>query len=325
MKTQITLSQALEGYSLDVHARQLSSHTIADYYNGFRHFQDFIGDPLLNDVTTDDIRRFLTYLGEHPITPAGVAPRPPRVLKGKSIRNIYIALSTLWTWALSEGLVEHHVVSVIKPPRPEQTAIEPLSRQDVESLLAVCARTQSYTRPGKRECTNTRPTADRDRAIILLLLDTGIRAAELCPDPRHGAPGLLIEDVDQRNRHIKVTGKGKKERVIPIDPRTLKAVWRYLLTRPDAAPTEPLITITTSGLRHLLRRLSQRAGIQHVHPHRFRHTFAINFLRNGGNALELQRLLGHTTLEMVKRYVALAQVDLDAAHRKASPVANWKL
>ena len=73
--------------------------------------------------------------------------------------------------------------------------------------------------------------------------------------------------------------------------------------------------------------------MQDCHPHRFRHTFAVNFLRNGGNAFELQMALGHTTLQtacpavlgMVQTYLALAQADLDAAHRKASPVENWRL
>ena len=69
--------------------------------------------------------------------------------------------------------------------------------------------------------------------------------------------------------------------------------------------------------------------MQDCHPHRFRHTFAVNFSRrrrrNGGNAFELQMALGHTTLQMVQTYLMLAQADLDAAHRKASPVENWRL
>jgi site-specific recombinase XerD len=115
-------------------------------------------------------------------------------------------------------------------------------------------------------------------------------------------------------------------------PQTVQAIWRYLATRnPDLATDEPLFATRTGrhmdrhGLRHMLVGVSERAGVPGVHPHRFRHTFAINFLRNGGNIYALQRLLGHTTLDMVKRYLSIAQADIDAAHKHASPVANWKL
>ncbi len=83
--------------------------------------------------------------------------------------------------------------------------------------------------------------------------------------------------------------------------------------------------IECDDLAKLLARIRRRAGVVKVHSHRFRHTFAINFWRNGGNAYALQMVLGHSTIEMVKRYLALAQADVEAAHRQASPVASWRL
>jgi integrase len=142
-------------------------------------------------------------------------------------------------------------------------------------------------------------------------------------------------------------GKGSKERVLPISPTTAKAVRRYLSTyRKEDPVDEPLLIalgrrpMGRVALLQLLNSLGEKAHVPNCHPHRFRHTFAFNFLphrgashRIGGNAYELQTAcpavsgmaLGHSTLEMVKTYLALADADLDAAHRKASPVEHWRL
>jgi site-specific recombinase XerD len=189
--------------------------------------------------------------------------------------------------------------------------------------LAACDRTRGYDRPGKRRSANTRPTALRDRAIILTLVDTGMRASELC--------NLRIYDADLRNHQITVQGKGKKERIVAISPRTAQLLWRYRSSRPDAKPTAHLFVVrydrpfNRTVLGRLLKRIGKRAGVLNVHPHRFRHTFAIAFLRNGGNVYVLQRMLGHSSLDMVKRYLAIAQADVQDAHRDASPVTNWCL
>lgn len=332
MKKQITLSQAIEGYFLDAHARQLSQRTLDDYANSFRHLQRFLNaDPPIDTITPDMIREFLANLRSAPISPNGIAKRPPRKLSKKAALNIHIGLSALWTWAQNDGFVSQHAIRAVKAPKPEKKAVDPFTRDDVERILAVCDRSEAYTRPGKATCSNLRPTAYRDRGIILLLVDTGIRAGELAANPRYDSPGMLVGDVDQRNLQIRAWGKGDQERFIPISHRTMKAIWRYLTTRPLAQPNEPLFlgthneALTVSGLRQLIMRLGKRAGVENAHPHRFRHTFAINFLRNGGKTLELQRFLGHSSLEMVSRYVKLARVDLEDAHRRASPVDNWKL
>lgn len=79
------------------------------------------------------------------------------------------------------------------------------------------------------------------------------------------------------------------------------------------------------ALRLVLKRAGERSGVRGVYPHRFRHTFATEYLRNGGNIYTLQSILGHSSLDMVRRYLAIVQADLDAQHRSASPVKNWRL
>lgn len=321
---RLTLSQTIDGFLLEKRAQRLSPHTIADYTNAYRKLQRWLdNDPPITDITGDQVRAFLAELGDVPQPMPGVARRPARPLSKKTILNIHTALSALWTWAVREGLAPMHILRDIPRPRPEQRAIVPLTRDQIRDLLEACDRSRPYSRPGKRASDHGRPTALRDRAILLLLLDAGLRASELC--------GLRLYDVDLKTPRVKVVGKGSKERLLPISPRTAKAIWKYLATRPEATLGDPLflsredLPLSSSALLQLVRRLGDRAGVDDCHPHRFRHTFAIAFLRNGGNVYALQAMLGHSTLEMVRRYLAIAQTDIDQAHHTASPVSNWRL
>lgn len=306
----ITFSQALEGYFLHAEARRLSPHTIADYANTFRKFQDFLNDddPPLAEITADQVRRFLAAQ-DH--------------LSKKTLLNYHIGLSALWTWAVEESLVKHHVIKKVKRPKPEKPVIKPYTKEDIEAMLVVCKSTQTYILPNKSECHRTRPTALRDRAIILVLIDTGIRASELCK--------IIIADLDRRGKRVFIQGKGSKERTVFISSVTAQAIWRYLTTRPDVHDDDLLFVtrqgrpLTRDNLRLLISRLGRRAGIPHANVHRFRHTFAVALLKNGANAFTLQHLLGHSTMEMVKTYLTMAQQDDGNVHRHASPVANWRL
>jgi integrase/recombinase XerD len=163
----------------------------------------------------------------------------------------------------------------------------------------------------------------------LLLLDTGLRSSELC--------ALNLGDVDLKSGKILVRGgeaggaKGGKGRTVYLGAAARRAVWRYLVTRDDKTDERaPLFSaglrhLTRDALRHLVGRLGHAADVKDAHPHRFRHTFAITYLRWGGDVFTLQRLLGHGSLDMVQYYARLAQVDLEQAHRRASPVDNWQL
>ena len=304
---QITFSQAVQGYELHARARRLSEHTLMDYFRTYQKFLDQQGDPPLAEITPEDIEDFLA------------AQR----VSAKTLLNIHTGLSALWTWAVRTRLVDEHILHLVERPKPEERAIVPYTESDVRAMLAALKSTRPYTRPGKRQSTHSLPNVDRNRAIILTLLDTGMRASELC--------GLRIHQFDLKNRRVRVFGKGAKERTLPFSPNTGQAVWKYLSSRKDASAGDHLFITAVATpidrfrLQKQLHTIGQRAGVSGVDVHRYRHTFAINYLRNGGDAYSLQMMLGHTTLEMVRRYLAIAQADVEAAHKRASPVYNWGL
>ena len=126
-------------------------------------------------------------------------------------------------------------------------------------------------------------------------------------------------------------GRGSKERSIPFCARTGQAIWKYLAARKDESANGYLFVTSEDNpmdpdrMLKLLYSIGRRAGVEDTHPHRFRHTFAISFLRNGGDPWSLQMILGHSTMEMVKTYLSIAQADLDKSHKLASPVDNWRL
>jgi integrase len=214
-------------------------------------------------------------------------------------------------------------------PRPDKNAIEPYTEDDIKAMLNSLGYSKPYKRFGKRETSaNALGTSVRNKAIILLLLDTGIRATELCT--------LRISHFDLKNRRLHIHGKGSKERIVPCGSRTTQAVWKYLASRAETTLGDYLFVqidnepFDRNSLRKAIIRIGERAGVRGVGVHRFRHTFAINFLRNGlergeANPWALQTILGHEDIKTVRIYLALAQADTDAAHKASSPVENWRL
>jgi integrase/recombinase XerD len=311
MKSQITFSQAINGYEMAAAARRLSVHTITEYKNTFKKLGEYLqSDPPLAAITRDQVTEFLSL----------------QTVGGKTLLNYHTGLSALWTWALSEKIVAENIIHLVERPKPEQRIIQPFNEIEIRAILNALAYTVPVRQPGKRVARRHRPDADRDQAILLLLLDTGIRASELVE--------LTIHRVDLRSPNKSITirnGKGGKDRHIPISARTGQAIWKSLTSRKEARVDAPLFVthqnrpLDRTQLGKTLAKAGDRAGVSDVHPHRFRHTFAICYLRNGGDIYTLQMMLGHTTLDMVRVYLQIAQTDVDAAHRKASPVDNMHL
>ena len=117
-----------------------------------------------------------------------------------------------------------------------------------------------------------------------------------------------------------------------IGKSSRRALWRYLTSREDGDDSNsPLFLaigerkMSTNALRLLIKSLARKAEVDHAYPHKFRHTFAITYLRSGGDVFTLQALLGHSTLDVVRHYAKIAEIDVEKAHQKASPVDNWRL
>lgn len=283
-----TVQEIIDGYIDSKRASRISEHTLADYSNTFRKFAAYVGqDSLFDNVRAELIESFLAEQNQ---------------ISDKTLLNYWIGLSSLWSWAVKRGIVSMHVVHMVEPPKPESRDILPFADHEVMHLLHAANH-----RAGNEL---------RDVAILYLLLDTGMRASEIT--------SCTIEHI--HDREMLVFGKGKKERWLPFSEETHTVLYRYLDTRKDLQGDTPLLlsstgaALTRSGLLQMCKMVGKLAGVAKCHPHRFRHTFATNYLLAGGDPYSLQRMLGHATMLMVNRYLEISRANLRTFHARASPV-----
>ena len=220
------------------------------------------------------------------------------------------SIRAFWSWLVEEEIIESTPFSKLKIPKPPKKIIAAFSPHQIESLLSVM---------------NGSAEGYRGAVIVLTLLDTGLRVNELI--------NLKMGNVWLEDGLVKVLGKGNKERLVPIGKQIRKLLWRYINQyRPEPALskldnmflTQDGRPLTKNRVDSIMKRYGLMAGLTGVRcsPHTLRHTFAINFLRNDGDVFSLQKILGHSSLEMTRRYCELANVDIKKAHAIASPVDN---
>jgi integrase/recombinase XerD len=302
------LSKAIEGFLIELAGEGYSQRTIDLYNYDLIHLVEFLGDVELESITRHDLVKFMKYLRED--------YRPGNPVSGSWLDNHWKALRTFYRWAGSTMGIENAAINLSRP-KYKLPPVTPLTADEIKKILKACEQSNEINAEGKKPYRAKRPTALRDKALVLLLLDTGVRLGELCR--------LKVEHVNLATGEIRIIGHGSgvksRPRTVFLGKQAKKALWMYLASREDE--DEPsLFGIRDSGVQQMLRNCGKRAGVRNVHPHRFRHTFAIMYLRNGGDVFTLQRLLGHSDLETVKHYLNLVKADLEGAHRRASPADN---
>jgi site-specific recombinase XerD len=200
----------------------------------------------------------------------------------------YRSLQQFFRWAVSEGETTTNPMSKMKPPTVPESPVPVVSDEDIRRLLGDCKDNTFEDR--------------RDEAIIRTFIDTGARLGEVA--------GLSLEDVDLDQGLVRVTGKGRRTRLLSIGSKTARALDRYLRIRPnDVDATQLWIggkgRLSDSGIAQMLKRRSRRLGF-HIHPHQLRHTAAHRWMSAGGSESDLMRLFGWRSQQMVRRYGASA-------------------
>ena len=192
-----------------------------------------------------------------------------------------------------KGYTEENELANLRPPRTSELVIEPLTEEEIDKVLTAINP-------------NTLLGA-RNTSLISLILDSGLRRAEVA--------GLKEYDVHLEDRYVKVFGKGSKERLVSFGVNCQRALLHYY-HHYRVQPVNPSIDtfflaidgfpLKPAGIKSMMRRLGKTSGVERLHPHLLRHTYATMFLLNGGDVFLLQQNLGHTSLEIVRRYIHVA-------------------
>jgi len=235
------------------------------------------------DMTVSDLRYFLAY-------------EKSRGISNRTLENVRVHVSAFFTWMLDEELVAKNPCRTIKPIKYADEVRLPFSSVEIDALRSACKN-------------------KKERAIIEVLLASGVRVSELC--------SIRISDINFDTLSIKVReGKGNKQRTVYINELANKHLVEYLTTRGVNGDylfynkwKKPM---DTGGIRHTLNKIAERAEVTNVHPHRFRRTFATGMANRGMDIQEIARLLGHSSLNTTLKYVYSSEEKIRTSYLKYS-------
>ena len=284
--------------------KSFSANTLDAYCKDLDKLRNYLSGENIDmlEVTLDDLHHFIASLHD-----VGIHPRSQaRILSG--IRSFYRFL-------LLEDYIESDPTELIENPRLGIRLPDVLSVHEIDTIIASVDLSKTE--------------GQRDRAILEVLYSCGLRVSELC--------NLKLSDLNLPEGFIRVEGKGNKQRLVPYGAAVEQCLNEYLVWRSaqqyrNTVSDRLIIKVSTfsnlwlyddcceTTIKQLFRKLRKRCGVERLHPHLLRHTFATRFLENGGNIFALQAILGHTSLEMVKRYLHLANSRIRADFSAFSPL-----
>ena len=274
--------------------------TIEYYKKRIGYFIDFVNDKDINNVVIDDYNSYAIYL-INKITYKGTN------LSSATIKTTLNASKIFLKYSYDNKYMISDLYKNIKPYKQMKKTIVVLSAEDINKLLN---SQNEFIIIGLRNL-----------LAISLMLDAGLRVSEVV--------NLNVEDICKELGVIKVFGKGKKERLVPLTDSIIKYYDKYvfltsLYSGALFLDSDTGLRMTSSGISQMLRRIKKEQHFNKLHPHYLRHTFATLFLVNGGDPVHLQLILGHTTLYMTEQYLHLANQMTLQKQKKFSPLTNIK-
>lgn len=280
----------LDSFLLDCEARSLRPSTIEAYRNHNLWFLEFARDKgilRVEDITAPIVRAYLVHL-------------QGRGWKQVSIASAYRMIRVFFNFLVRDDVIARSPMAKVAIPKQDRRLKSAFTEGEIKRMLAAAV-------------------SPRDKALMMFLLDTGARISEVL--------AVNVGDVDIATGRVFLHHtKDREQRIVYLGSqarRQLLKYYRQLTIHPDAPLWIDLRRrrrLLRNGVQQLLTRIGKRAGIADCGPHKFRRTFAITFLRNGGDIFTLQRILGHSSLDMVKQYLGgMNDDDTARAHKMYAP------
>jgi len=301
------MKELFEKYKIYARARGFADHYIEQVSRSVRFFEDFLPTKNnISEITADDFRRFISFLRDRPAW-EGKKGGKGRRLSATSVNTYARAIKAFFSWAKEEGIIASNPLALVGAPRKPKMLPKIYT---IDELRAIFMAVENNI---------------RNKAILYLFLDSGIRLSELSQ--------LKIVDVDIPNLTVKVFGKGGKERLSYFIPVTAEVLKKYVKqSRQKAKSNEPFFiakdgqTLSKYGIQSLLARLGLAASIkERLAPHKLRHTCATLSVKNDGNLEYIKKILGHSNIKTTSdAYLNIQDDDVKEAHAKFSPLTNLK-